>query len=188
MVLKDLKKIHSGKYVHLYNATYINENNQLKVYEFLSRNANLSKESFGNPNNVQAIGLILFNEDKTKILLQREYRLACNDWVWNFTGGLIDDNESVEEAAKRELKEETGLEIVSIDKILYPSYSSVGLTNEQVSTIIGTAKGTFGKSSSFDEEIQPHWFTKEEIKKLLENPKEKISMRTQSVLYMWSMS
>ena len=39
---------------------------------------------------------------------------------------------------------------------------------------------------TYDEEIVPYWLTKEDVRELLKNKDEKISMRTQSVLYLWS--
>ena len=40
------------------------------------------------------------------VLLQKEFRMATNNWVYNFPAGLIDEGETPEEAAIRELKEE----------------------------------------------------------------------------------
>ena len=42
-----------------------------------------------------------------RILLNYEYRLAVGEWVYNYPAGLIDDGETIAEAAVRELKEET---------------------------------------------------------------------------------
>ena len=61
-----------------------------------------------------------------KLLLNKEYRMAVGDYVYNFPAGLIDAGETAEVAAARELKEETGLQLVSIKDTLFDSYSAIG--------------------------------------------------------------
>ena len=46
--------------------------------------------------------------DKGEILLQKRSK---NDNIWGLPGGALEIGESIEEAAKREIKEETGLDI-----------------------------------------------------------------------------
>jgi ADP-ribose pyrophosphatase YjhB (NUDIX family) len=57
-------------------------------------------------------GVILFNSDKTKVLMVRN---NYHPWVecqkWGFPKGHCDENEKYSECAKRELREETGLNI-----------------------------------------------------------------------------
>lgn len=70
--------------------------------------------------------------------------------------------------AARELREETGLEIVEIADQLYDSYSAIGFSNETNAVVIGTAAGTFAPSTSTMEEIQAGWYTKERSKEFIE--------------------
>ena len=44
--------------------------------------------------------------------------------------GLVESGEPIETAVRRELKEETGLELISIDSISPLTYSSSGLSDE----------------------------------------------------------
>lgn len=46
-------------------------------------------------------------------------------------------------AAKRELKEETGLDLIVIEDKLYDSYSAIGFSNETNAVVIGKASGDF---------------------------------------------
>ena len=43
-------------------------------------------------------------------LIEREYRIGCDAFAYGLPAGLIDGGEDVEEAALRELREETGVE------------------------------------------------------------------------------
>lgn len=186
MKLLGLKAVSLNNFLHTYAATYLNNDGDFKEYEIISRNKKLKISDIGNNDSVDAVGMILFNDDKSKILLQKEFRLACNEWVYNFPGGLIDKGETVEQAAKRELIEETGLELYRIEKKLCGSYTAVGISNEKVATIVGYARGTFARSSSANEEIEAGWYTKEDIRELIEM-KAPMSLRTQSFLYLWSL-
>ena len=125
-------------------------------------------------------------EDETgkRILLNREFRMAVGGWVFNFPAGLIDAGETPEEAAKRELQEETGLVIKKIKDTLGNGYSAIGFTNERNICVMGVAEGAFKESTSAEEEILPGWYTKEEVRDLLRT--ENFAARTQAYCYMWS--
>ena len=116
--------------------------------------------------------------------INKEFRLALGDWVYNFPAGLIDEGEEPIESARRELKEETGLDLLTVNDILPLSYSAIGFANETNLCIVGVANGTFSKSSSTVEEIKAGWYTKDEVKKLLKT--ELFAARTQSYCYLWS--
>lgn len=185
--LISLKAKQSNKFLNNYEATYEIDSKHTKVYELVSRNKELTPKYFGAGARAvgpDGIGIIAFNEGATKILLQKEFRMACGEWVYNFPGGLVDKGETPREAAKRELKEETGLEIIKTIKVLPQAYTSVGISNELVTTVICLADGKIKPSNSIDEQIEAKWYTKDEIRKLLEEHKP-MSLRTQSFLWMW---
>lgn len=183
MKLIKLTKIHEGKFLSYYVADYLNNNNHIKSYEFVSRNKNLTIDSFGK-GCPQGVGLVPFSLDDQKVLLQKEFRLATNNWVYNFPAGLIDEGESVEDAAKRELFEETGTRLNRIDAVLPPSFASQGTSDEMMSIVICHCEGEIVNSSFEDEEIIAKWYTKEEIKELINN-KAFMSVRTQMFLWQW---
>ena len=174
-----IKKILDGRFISRYDVTYTTEDNKTKVYEIISRNKNIT--SIEDLKNQSPDGVVIVVTDMTgeNILLNREYRMAVGDYVYNFPAGLIDAGETA-----RELKEETGLDLISIEDTLYDSYSAIGFSNETNRVVIGKADGTFAKSTSTVEEISAAWYNKAQVRKLLEN--NRFAARTQAFCYMWA--
>ena len=181
MRLLDIKKIDKDSYfLHRYNLVYENKCNDIKEYEIVSRNKSMTLNSLGQCNN--AISIVGIKDDK--MLLLREFRLAINQLIYNFPCGLIDEGETPLEAAKRELKEETGLDIISITKMLPSSYSAMGFSDEKTCLIFAKVDGVFEQSTSPNEEIEPIFVSREEMRELLKQ--DNFAGKTQAIAYLWS--
>ncbi len=128
--------------------------------------------------------MILHDDSGSKILLNYEFRMAVGEWVYNFPAGLIDRDETPDLAAERELREETGLHLDTISEIWPESYSAVGFSNEKGIVILGTASGTFRQSDSDMEEIRANWYTKAQVRELLQC--KRFAARTQMYCSLWS--
>lgn len=83
-------------------------------------------------------------------------------------GGLIEPGETPEEAARRELGEETGLRLVAITHVLPPAACTVGIGDERTVCLFGIAEGTFRPSSDPMEEIESGWYTRAQVRALHE--------------------
>lgn len=179
-----VEKVHDGAFINRYNVTYTTRDKRKKVYEMISRQKELKTAEDLRNQNTDGVVIIMTDEADRKILLNKEFRMAVDDYVYNFPAGLIDAGETPEMAAARELKEETGLDIVRIEDKLYDSYSAIGFSNETNAVIIGRAAGEFAPSSSPVEEIQAGWYTRDEVQKLLKN--HRFAARTQAYCYLWA--
>ncbi len=184
MKFQSVMKIHQGKFIHRYDITYETEEGEEKIYEMISRDPAIQTWEELQGQTPDSVVLIMHDRTGERILLNREFRLALGNWVYNFPAGLIDPGETPEESAERELKEETGLDLVEITETMPLSYSAVGFSNESNLCLLGVAAGTFQKSSSSVEEIRPGWYTKEEVRRLLDQ--ELFAARTQAYCYLWS--
>ena len=173
MKYRGVRKVCEGRFITRYDVEYETAEGKTKTYEIVSRARDI--ETLEQLQNKKADSVILIVTDGSgeRLLLSREYRMAMAQWIYNFPAGLIDPGETAEESAKRELWEETGLVLTRIRDVLDNSYSA-----------IGTAEGEFRESTSDVEEIEPGWYTKEEIKRLLRT--EAFAARTQAYCYAWA--
>lgn len=184
MKFKSINKLLEGKFITRYDLQYETVSGRIKNYEMISRIKNLSSFEELHDGRVDAVVMIMHDKDNELILLSREFRMAPGEWVYNFPAGLIDKGEDAASAAARELREETGLHLDSIDDIWPESYSAVGLTNEKNIVIVGTASGEILPSDSELEEIEAFWYSKAEIRALLRAAR--FAARTQAYCMLWS--
>ncbi len=184
MKYEGIKKGDEGKFITRYDVNYRTEDGQPKVYEIISRNHDIKTYEELHGDRPDAVVIIMTDKTGEKILLNREFRMAAGMWVMNFPAGLIDEGEDPATAAGRELKEETGLDIISIDDIIGLSYSAVGFSNEMNVCVVGKCEGEITLSDSSFEEIHAAWYTKEQVRELLKT--ERFAARTQAYCYMWS--
>ena len=184
MKLNSITKIHSGKFITRYDLNYTATDQKTKIYEMISRNPDIKTLEDLHNGHIDAVVLIMHDETGEKILLNKEFRLAAGECVYNFPAGLIDEGETPEEAARRELLEETGLELYAVEDRIPISYSAVGFSNDTNVCILGRARGEFRESTSVVEEIEPGWYTKAQVRELI--AKYPFAARTQAYCYVWS--
>jgi ADP-ribose pyrophosphatase len=72
-----------------------------------------------------------------RVLLERQYRHAANDYLWELPAGRIDPGEEELTAAKRELLEETGYAAKKWRRIL-KFYASPGFVAETMAVFLAT--------------------------------------------------
>lgn len=146
-------------------------------YDVVSRN-NIEGTTLPDVINAVAIIPIFENGD---ILLIKEFRYPVNGYVWAFPAGLIDDGENAEVAATRELREETGVKVIKVLSTFYGGYSSEGMTDERLTTVICLVEGSISDCEGM-EEVHPVRMTIEEVMKIAENSENKISNKIQTFL------
>ena len=75
--------------------------------------------------------------DARRVLLERQYRHAAKDYLWELPAGRIDPGEKALPAAQRELLEETGYSATHWRRILN-FYASPGFVAETMSVYLAT--------------------------------------------------
>jgi ADP-ribose diphosphatase len=72
-----------------------------------------------------------------RVLLERQYRHAANDFLWELPAGRIDPGEKALPAAQRELLEETGYRAAHW-QLIFNFYASPGFVAETMSVFLAT--------------------------------------------------
>lgn len=112
---------------------------------------------------------ILAIRDDGKILLQKEYSHPVGEYLWQFTGGFIDKDETHEHAAIRELSEETGYKPTNI-KTIGKYYTYRRRISEIVYVHIATGlEKVKEKREASEIGMTYEWFTEDEIDKMIIN-------------------
>ena len=88
-----------------------------------------------------------------RVLLERQYRHAAGDYLWELPAGRIDPGEDELEAAKRELIEETGYRAARWRRIL-KFYASPGFVAETMAVYLATGLRLGEAEPEEDEVIQ----------------------------------
>ncbi len=98
------------------NRKTVYQNKWMKVYEDEIQFPDGSQGIYGFVERSPGVVVMILNE-KDEVFLLKQYRYPVQNWMWEFPGGAIDPGENLETAVKREVAEETGLELHSIEKI-----------------------------------------------------------------------
>ena len=109
-------------------------------------------------------------DDRGRILLARQYRLPARAFLWELPAGRLDPGETALQAAKRELKEETGYRAKSWKKLV-SFYASPGFLAEKMTIFVASGLTAGEKTPMEDERIEMKWFTRKEIGEMIRSGK-----------------
>ena len=101
-------------------------------------------------------------DDKNRILLVRQYRLPARASLWELPAGRVDKGESLLQAAKRELREETGFKAKKWTK-LTSFFVSPGFLAEKMTIFVASDLTEGEKDPMEDERIELKWFRVKEL-------------------------
>ena len=138
--IKGSKKLTAGRWLNLFDVDYTARTGEEKSWQIVTRQKEPKCVS-GDYRQPDAVVIVPFHASEGKMVILREYRVALNDYEYGFPAGLVDQGESVEQATRRELMEETGLTVRRFIKISPPIYSSAGMTDESVAMVYVDCEG-----------------------------------------------
>lgn len=180
MELLKFQKVRDGKYLKNYELTYRNKAGHEKKYEIVSRRDLKKIEDVGG----MPSGISIVATCGDKMLLLHEFRMGVNRYVYNLCAGMLEPEETIEDCITRELYEETGLKVKEIKRILPPSYAAVAISDMTTHIAFVEVEGDFEDHTSENEQIDAKFYSREEVKKLLET--EPFSSRAQIAAYFFA--
>ena len=168
-----IKKQAGSKFLSYYELEAIHRDGSVSPYYVASRNPDiytLKAVTQENPPD----GVIIYGLYQDKVVLVRQYRYPVGGYVYEFPAGLVEPGEDMEQAAIRELYEETGLTLTPIPCGCFgrPFFTTVGMTDESCGTVFGRCAGTPTNCHQEDtEEIQVVLADKAECLRILREEK-----------------
>ena len=108
---------------------------------------------------------VVLRDESGRVLLVRQQRFIVERDVWALPSGGVEAGESLEEAAARELEEETGMRASSLSHLVsfYPSY---GVSN-QVFHCFLAEHADLRRAPDANEVDRTAWFTPAEVAELI---------------------
>ncbi|MCP4450884.1 MAG: NUDIX hydrolase [Planctomycetes bacterium] len=149
-----LEKLTRCPWVNLFCVKYNHKSETSRTWMMCSRKPQPIQEA----SQADAVVIVPFIETTggRRLVVTKEFRVPLWDYEYGFPAGLIDDGESMDTAIARELKEETGLDLLKINHISMPVFSSGGLTDESCVMAMVEARGdvsTQGQEETEDIEV-----------------------------------
>jgi ADP-ribose pyrophosphatase len=105
---------------------------------------------------------------KGEILVQREYSYPPNKVMWQLPGGSMKPGEDIETAALRELAEESGFSAHKT-QIIGSYYTQNRLSDQKQYVVLCTQLYEHQLAEDHDEFIETYWFTKQKLTKMISN-------------------
>jgi ADP-ribose pyrophosphatase len=179
-------KLTNLQWLNMFDVAYKDKSGRDKSWQVATR-ARQPKCISGQFADPDAVVIVPFHIAENKIVITREYRVPLADYEYGFPAGLVDDGESIEQAVRRELDEETGLSLTRVISISPPVYSSAGMTDESVAMVYIECSGrpsTAGNTAS--ESIEVDFVSPSQAARLCGNPTLKFDAKAWLVLYNYS--
>jgi len=179
-----VSKLTDCKWANLFEVGYVRKKQPQKQWIMCSRN----DDPIAGASRADAVVIVatIDVDDEKKLVVTKEFRVPIWDFEYGFPAGLIDDGEDVETTVARELKEETGLDLLRIKHISTPVFSSAGLTDESCHMVLVEAQGQISDNwLDESEDIEVLLLDVEGIRDLLTSDK-KIAAKAWGLLYLYA--
>lgn len=111
--------------------------------------------------------LVLAIDEQDRILLERQYRRGVDEFVYELPAGWINEGEKPIEAAKRELREETGAlgeGDSTVEIFPQPGFSSM---KAHVAVLKVNSQGEHSRDA--DEHLTAEWVSKQQVRAMVKD-------------------
>jgi ADP-ribose diphosphatase len=122
-----------------------------------------------------------------RLVMIKEYRVPVGDYIYGFPAGLLEQGESIEETVRREVLEETGLEVVRIKRVSPALYSTSGMTDETAAMAFIDVRAVPGSTQRLEgsEDIEVVLLDFAEVCRLCDAPDVRFDAKAWTALYLY---
>lgn len=180
--IRKWRRLTDEKWLNLHEVSFVDPAGREKHWTLASRHRK-PKCVTGDFAVPDAVVIAPYHGPENKMVVTREFRAALADFEYGFPAGLVDPGESPQEAAFRELEEETGLAATRLVHVGPAVYSSAGMTDESVCMVYVECAGrpsTAGTEGS--EQIEVFLVDQKEAARLCDDPGVKFDAKAWLVL------
>lgn len=129
---------------------------------------------FRNP--IPLVAAIVMDAERRILLVKRKLPPGIGDWA--LPGGYIDFGESTEEAAQREVHEETGMQVKVTGYVYSANFPSMLSADQYLLKIVVSAKVTGGALQAGDDASEARFFAADKLPENLAHENEREVIRT----------
>jgi ADP-ribose pyrophosphatase len=180
-----VEKLTDEKWVNLFAAAFEHKGHEGR-WVFASRRPQPYQGSAAG-DAAQMVAILHAPGQPPRLVLEREFRVPVGDYVIGLPAGLLEPGETIEDTLRREMLEETGLEVTRIKRVSQPVFSSSGLTDEVVALafvdVQPSAQG--GPALEGAEDIEVMLLDHPAVCRLCDDAGVRIDARAWTVLYLY---
>lgn len=185
MRILDLHKLTDEKWLNLFAATFEHKGHTGR-WLFASRKAEPHKGP--GPGDAVVIVPVLRNPgEPPRLVMVKEFRVPVGSVVWGLPAGLLEKGEPAEETVRREMMEETGMEVVKFKRVTQPLLSSSGMTDESAAMAFVDVRTTEQARPALEasEDLEVILLDFAGVCRLCDDPTARIDAKAWSALYLY---
>jgi ADP-ribose pyrophosphatase len=183
MKIIKLDQVTQQRWLNLFVADY-EHNGHHGRWVFASRN----EKPYATHDDAVVIVPVLRNPGQPpRLVMIREFRVPVGDYVLGLPAGLVERGEPIEEAIRREMREETGYEVTKVKRVTQPMYTTPGLSDEAVSMAFIDVAGdeTTQAKPEASEDIEVLLLDIDDIRRMCQDNNARIDVKAWTVLYLY---
>src|SRR5262245_4730844 len=142
ILIDSLKKLTDLRWLNLFEVEFVHESGTRRKWQFASRKP--LPDLSGGPAEPDAVFIvpILKTPEGNRLVVLKEFRIPLGDYEYTCPAGLIEPGEPIETTVRRELKEETGLDLTRVVAVSPPVVASAGMSDEAAVITFVECSGT----------------------------------------------
>ena len=168
--LIETKQLTNLKFLNMFQSTFLMKNGKTRDYYFVSRRS-LEQLGCKDKSFVDAIKVLpYFKKDgKIFVVINYEFRSPLNAYTYDLCAGLAEHQDDLEDDVKREIFEEVGAEVKSLEQVLKSGHTTAGLTDENISCYFAEIGAIGEQHLEETEDISRKIIALEDIPQFLKN-------------------